>query len=296
MRKFVFLILVLSIVFYFVWSFINTRPGEQRVKFIPADKECFSEAADGSRYCIYRARQGTNGSVFYYLHGRNLDEHSWNDDTYYTALVQKYWETHGHKPPIVVSISYGPIWLLTPKNGAEKSGLLETFVSRLIPKIENRLGFTPRSRGLVGESMGGLNSLIVGLNRPELFQRVASLCPPVYHISPFDPWSAIWNEIKTTGAEPKTIAGIILLGKKYVSNTAEWNAMSPLELIKNFSLNHRVALYLSAPLYDKYGIFEGVEKMAYIGRERGLNLVWQPLYGGHCAVDTNSVAEFMMNE
>lgn len=296
MKKLFVLILILALGFYFFWGFINTRPGEQRVAFVPADKECFSEASDGSRYCIYRAKQGNNGAVFYHLHGRNLDEDSWSDDTYYTALVQSYWETRGRKPPVVISVSYGPIWLLTPKNGAETSGLLETFVNHSIPKIENRLGFAPRYRGLVGESMGGLNSLIVGLSRPELFQRIVSLCPPVYHISPFDPWSAIWNEIKTTGAEPKTISGIILLSKRYVSTTAEWNAINPLELIKNFGLDHKMALYLSAPLYDKYGVFEGVSKMAQIGRERGLNITWQPLYGGHCAIDTNSVAEFMVNE
>ncbi len=159
--------------------------------------------------------------------------------------------------------------------------MLETFVSHSIPKIENRLGFTPRYRGLIGESMGGLNSLIVGLNRPEVFQRIASLCPPIYNISPFDPLSVIWNEIKITGAEPKTIAGIIFLGKKYVSNVAEWNAINPLERIKSFGLDHKVALYLSAPPYDKYGVFKEVNKMAHIARERGLNITWHPLYGRH---------------
>lgn len=296
MKKLTLFALSLFFCFYFIWDFVGTRPGEQRVKFVAADKECFSDPLDSSRYCIYRAKQGTNGAVFYHLHGRNLDEFSWNDDTYYTALVQSYWETHHRKPPVVVSISYGPIWLLAPKNGAEKSGLLETFVTQTIPNIENRMGFVPLYRGLIGESMGGLNVLIAGLSRPELFQRVASLCPPVYHISPFDPWSAVWNEIKATGAEPKTIAGIVLLGRKYASTSEEWNAINPLELVKSFSPDHKLAFYLSAPLYDKYGVFEGVSDLARIGLERGMSFVWQPLYGGHCAVDANSVAEFMVNE
>jgi enterochelin esterase-like enzyme len=50
----------------------------------------------------------------------------------------------------------------------------------LNPKLAN-----PKNRILVGESMGGLNVLILGLSHPELFSRVAALCPGVYLDSPF---------------------------------------------------------------------------------------------------------------
>ncbi len=294
MKKFIVTFVILSAGFYYAWSFIGTRPGEQKVKFEPAEKECFEEAGEGSHYCIYKAKQGTNGGLVYHLHGRNLDENGWNDDNFFTALVQKYWASGDRKPPVVVSVSYGPIWLLTPKGLGKKSGLLETFISQTIPKIETRLGFVPSYRALTGESMGGLNSLIAGLRHPEVFQRVAALCPPVYRISPFDPWATIWNEIKVTGAEPKTIAGIILLALDYIQNVAEWNAINPLELIKSFEGKASAAFYLSAPLYDKYGVFEGNNELVETAKKRGINLKWHPLYGGHCAVDINSFADFLL--
>jgi hypothetical protein len=155
MRKYIVSFVILSAVFYYSWDFISTRPGEQKVKFEPAEKECFEEASEGSRYCIYKAKQGTNGGLVYHLHGRNLDENGWNDDNFFTALVQMYWANRDRKPPVVVSVSYGPIWLLAPKGLGKKSGLLETFISQTIPKIETRLGFVPSYRALAGESMGG---------------------------------------------------------------------------------------------------------------------------------------------
>lgn len=279
---------------YYIWYFANTRPGEQKVQFEASERECFSEVTDGSRYCIHNAKHGNNGAIVYHLHGRNQDEGGWNDDNFYTALIQKYWANSGRKPPVVVTISYGPIWLLVPKGIGKKSGLLDVFIDETIPRIEKRLGFTPIYRAIAGESMGGLNSLIAGLRRPEMFQRVVGLCSAVYRISPFDPWASIWNEMKISGAEPKTIGGIIFISRDYVQNVAEWNAINPLELIKTLKKENSPAIYLSAPLYDKYGIFEGNQQMADIAHTRELNLKWQPLYGGHCAIDINSVAEFLL--
>ena len=118
---------------FFTWRFVSTPPGEQKVIYLPSAKECFSEGSEIGSYCIHRAKQGVNGGVVYILHGRNLDENIWNDDAFYTAMIQKYWSDNLKIPPIVVSVSYGPIWLLTPKGLSEKSGLLETFVNRTIP-------------------------------------------------------------------------------------------------------------------------------------------------------------------
>ena len=61
----------------------------------------------------------------------------WNDDTYFTSLVQAYWQRPSIKPPTVVVVSYGPVWLLTPQNSKEESGLMDDFVARL-PEIESK--------------------------------------------------------------------------------------------------------------------------------------------------------------
>ncbi len=293
MKKLWFSVLFILVLCAYAWNFISTPPGEQKVSYSPANKECFNDDSGVGRFCIHKALQGTNGGIVYHMHGRNLSEDNWNDDTFYTAMIQAYWADHGKKPPIVVSVSYGPVWLLSPKGEAEKTGLLDTFILKTIPAVETRIG-VPTYRALVGESMGALNSLIAGFHYPEMFQRIAAVCPAIYKISPFDSVSTIWNEVKSTGADPRTIFGILKLAKYYASTMSEWNAINPLALVKDLKPGYSTSLYMSSPLYDRYGLYAGGVEFISLAKERGLNIQWRPIYGGHCAVDVQSIAEFLL--
>ncbi len=282
------LIAVLSIGGYLAWGYFTSPTGEQKVIFTPAHPQHFT--AGNLNYTIYRAANGVGDEVIYHLHGRNLDTSIWNDDTYFTSLLQAYWQRSSIKPPTVVVVSYGPVWLLTPKNSLDESGLLDEFIARL-PEIESKVG-TPSSRILLGESMGGLNVLILGLSHHELFSKIASLCPGVYLESPFSDDSTQREAMKRTGADPKIIFGVTQLAKKYVSNAEEWNAINPISLIKRANQSYP-ELYLSCGLYDKYGNFEGTEALANLALKRGVKTKWHPLYGGHCAIDIASLADFL---
>lgn len=282
------LLIAILIAGYFVWNYFTKPTGDQKVIFTPAHPEHFT---DGRLiYTVYRAENGVSDDVIYHLHGRNLDASVWNDDTYFTAQVQAYWQRLSIKPPTVVVVSYGPVWLLTPKNSTAESGLLDDFIARL-PEIESRVG-KPSHRILLGESMGGLNVLILGLSRPELFSKIASLCPGVYLDSPFSDYSTQRATMKRTGADPKIIYGLTQLAKKYISNNEEWNAISPISLIGRADQSYP-ELYLSCGLYDNYGNFEGTEALAHLAAKRGVKTKWHPLYGGHCAIDIASLADFL---
>jgi len=285
----VLLLVTLTVAGYFVWNYFTSPRWDQKVKFTPAHSQQFS--AGNLKYTVYRAENGASDDVIYHLHARNLDASVWNDDTYFTSQVQAYWQSLSIKPPTVVVVSYGPVWLLTPKNSKEDSGLLDDFINRL-PEIESKLG-KPKRRILLGESMGGLNVLIAGLSRPEMFSKVASLCPGVYLDSPFSDYSTLRAGIKRTGADPKIIYGVTQLAKKYVSNNEEWNAISPISLIERADQNYP-ELYLSCGLYDNYGNFEGTEALANIALKKGVRTSWHPLYGGHCAIDIASLANFLV--
>jgi pimeloyl-ACP methyl ester carboxylesterase len=286
---FSFLLLAfLLIAGYLTWSYFTSPTGDQKVSFTPANQQHFT--AGNLNYTIYRAENGVSDDVIYHLHGRNLDASIWNDDTYFTAQVQAYWQRSSIKPPTVVVVSYGPVWLLTPKNSQVESGLLDDFIARL-PEIESKVG-NPRRRILLGESMGGLNVLILGLSRPEMFSKIASLCPGVYLESPFSDYSAQREAMKRTGADPKIIFGVMRLAKKYVSNDEEWNAINPISLIERANQRYP-ELYLSCGLYDNYGNFEGTEALANLAIKRGVKTRWHPLYGGHCAIDIASLADFL---
>ena len=273
---------------YYAWGQVTRTRGSQRASFRPAEQTC--DAAGSLRYCVYRDRRGTNGDIIYHLHGRNLDEHIWNDDTYLTAVIQAEWQRHHALPPAVVTLSYGSTWLLTPKGEKPASGLLDDLMARL-PAIETKIG-RPRRRLLMGESMGGLNVLIAGLSYPSRFAKVAALCPGVYKTSPFSSLATIRAAMERTGANPKVAFGVWMMARTYAANDAEWQRVSPLALIGRAGPDYP-ALYLSNGLYDTYGNFEGTERLADIARKRGVRTEWHPLYGGHCASDASSLAAFL---
>jgi S-formylglutathione hydrolase FrmB len=286
-RKWIFLF-ILIIGLYYAWTWLTARRGNQKVSYVKAAENC---GANGRlRYCVYRPAAAINGDVVYHLHGRNLDERIWNDDTYWTAMIQSEWQRSGPTPPTVVTISYGPTWLLVPKGKTQDSGLLDDFMAKL-PEIDAKTG-TPKRRILLGESMGGLNVLIAGLSHPERFAKIASLCPGVYSTSPFDSFSAIKNALERTGADPKIGFGVWLMAKKYVADQSEWRRISPLSLIERASQRYP-AMYLSNGIYDAYGNFEGTQRLANEAAKRGVRVEWHPLYGGHCAIDTSSLARFL---
>jgi pimeloyl-ACP methyl ester carboxylesterase len=287
------LLVVLALALSAGWAWHKfTRPwGAQAVNFKPASQQC--DQAGPLRYCVHRAAGGVNGDVVYHLHGRNLEAEVWNDPTYFTALVQAHWQNADRLPPTVISLSYGPVWLLAAKGQAEHSGLLDT-IWQDIRTIEARVG-KPRRRMLMGESMGGLNSLVLGLSQAQHFDKVAALCPAVYRDSPFATLTEIREAMVRTGAEPRIVFGIWQLSREFVASADEWRRFSPLALIESAAFpGARPSLYLSAGLYDRYGLFEGTERLAQRAAQRGLPTEWRPLYGGHCAIDIASLGEFLV--
>ena len=284
-------LLSLTAVAWWAWEQVSHPWGAQAVSFMPARQECGQ--AGRLRYCVHRAAGGVNGDVVYHLHGRNLEAEVWNDPTYFTAMLQAYWQNAGLLPPTVISLSYGPVWLLASKGQARSSGLLDT-IWRDISAIEARLA-PPRRRLLMGESMGGLNSLVLGFSQPQHFEKVAALCPAVYKESAFTPLSQIREGIRRTGADPRIVFGIWQLSREFVANAEEWSRFSPLALIESAPVQQmRFSLYLSAGLYDRYGLYEGTEQLAQRAAQRGVPTDWHPLYGGHCAIDIVSLGSFLV--
>ena len=282
---------VLLISIYFIYAKLTSPSGAQKVTFTRSKSENFTKGK--LSFTVYTASSGVNEDIIYHFHGRNLDNTIWNDDTYFTSLIQSQWQKLNIKPPTVVVVSYGPEWLLTPKNLKEKSGLMDDFISNL-PFIESKTG-KPKNRILLGESMGGLNVLILGLSHPELFSKVASLCPGVYLDSPFSDFEKLRSAVKRTGADPKIAFGIYTMARTYVSNEEEWKEISPIELMQKANNNYP-ELYLSCGLYDKFGNYEGSEYLANVANSKGIKTSWHPLYGGHCAIDISSLADFLITK
>lgn len=272
-------------------DWLYQRKGRQEVHFIKANKECF-KGGEHWRYCVYTTDNHQDDVYLYVLHGKDMSEEYWNDSSQYPAQIQKYWQEQSMRPPKVITISYGPLWFITPKMTKKDTGLLENFRNEVFQTIEKRLG-EPKYRMLVGDSMGGINTLTLTFYMGELFQRVAVLCPPLYDLSPFSSWSDIWEFIKKTGARPKSMMTVFTVARVLFTNDDEWKKFSSIELMRQADAKKLPTMYVSSGLYDEFGNYDGVLELVSEAQKKGVNLQWRPLFGGHCAADIPSLAEFL---
>ena len=110
----------------------------------------------------------------------------------------------------------------------------------------------------MGESMGGLNALLAGLQAKQQFSQIISLCPPRYLISPYSAISDIKNFISRTGMDQKIAAGLFSIGRSYYSSLEEWEQNSPIAILK---------IYLSCGLLAKYRNFESPNACANLAQD-----------------------------
>jgi hypothetical protein len=283
------LALLLVVTINFAWTEITRTRGAQKVSFVPAEQTCGE--AGPLRYCVNRDRRGTNGDILYHLHARNLDETIWNDDTYMTALIQASGSAPGPCRPRSSLSPTGQHGCWHPR-AKSLTADCSTTSWRACQPSRPKVG-SPRRRLLLGESMGGLNVLIAGLSYPTQFARVAALCPGVYADTPFASVTTFPAAMQRTGANPKIAMGVWVFARTYLASEAEWRRVSPLRLIEQAGPD-TPALYLSNGLYDHFGNFEGTQQLANLARQRGVQVEWHPLYGGHCASHAPSLAAFLL--
>jgi len=99
----------------------------------------FPEPLTGG-YCIYTPTGTHSRDILYYFHGLGGQETYWGDDNYYTSQVRSEWAKNHERVPTVISVSFGPVWLLAEKNGSPYSGLLNAFTEKVMPMLEAQLG------------------------------------------------------------------------------------------------------------------------------------------------------------
>ncbi|MES3038996.1 MAG: alpha/beta hydrolase-fold protein [Bdellovibrionota bacterium] len=254
-------------------------------------------------YCIYRADENPSDDILYYFHGLGGNETSWGDKFYYTEQIRQQWKSEGKKIPTVVTISFGQIWLLASKNSSPYSGLLDFVAGALIPGIESQLGGFKGKRILMGESMGGFNSIQMAL-KTSMFERTAIICAPMAQLSPwatpeeikaYTEGTVAWAYYTATNnqaAVTQSIERMITLSRQFYPTPAEWATGNPLVLAA--SPKSRPDLYITVGFYDNYASYEATGKFVEILRANGANVEWRPQWGGHCVVDIPSVAKFLV--
>ncbi len=280
-----------------LFAYALARPNPSaHVLFTPAQQQCVDgQHRDKSyTYCIYTPRASSNGGVVYHFHGRGLSASRWNDASQYTGMLQAQWEARGVRPPSVVSVSFGPEWLMLPTTKNESSGALQVLLEVILPAAEKVTG-VPRYRLALGASMGGLNALLSGLHTRSVFGGIAALCPPIYPLRVRPRAIDFWQLATQQGASLRSVLGLAAVSHKYVQSEEDWRALSVFDLLSPLDPKTAPKLYLSAGLQDEYGNFHGAQALAQAALQSGFDVTWQPLFGGHCVADISSLADWLIH-
>ena len=246
------------------------------------------------RLCVHRTSGSASRDLVIHLHGRRGDATWWNDREYYTGEVHAAWLRADTPAPVVVGVSFGPLWLLTDESIDDAApALLDVFDHEVMPAIERAIGFEPRRRVVVGESMGAVNALLVALRRPGRVDRVAALCPPLSTGSPFAGLAETRSLVAASSTTWQRAFMLRGLARHFFRSDAAWRRHDPVRLAGEASAEQTPELYLLCGRRDEWGCMEGSLALVEAARERDLALEWHPRDGGHCDVDPPTLARFL---
>lgn len=237
-------------------------------------------------YCITNLSPNGAGDILYFFHGAGGDERDWGGHfSRHAAAIEREWRDSGGTIGRVVTVSFGPRTMLTPE-------LVEAFARDVIAAVETEPA-PPSRRLLLGQSMGGFNAAHVFLRHPELFARVALLCPALFTVEPSAPEAEVAAYLARTGAREELVRSAVAILRENFSEPDSWRRSSPLLLGPSRLSAEVPALYVSCGTSDEYGVLEGARAFAELARSKGVSVSWTPLNGGHCTVDPRSVARFL---
>lgn len=239
------------------------------------------------KYCITPGSGDEKNTLLYYFHGGGGNEKAWVDPRSYAAELRKIWSANNKGFPTVVAVSFGRMWLLTNKNELPKSGLYEVFKEEVMPHIEKLS--PPKERLIMGESMGGFNAGTFGLRNPNLFSKIALICPSVGVAAGKS--ASLDDYIKETGAQRSHAQHIYKLSKKYFSSQKELLDQSPIELVKSGKSFPKI--FISCGDKDQFGFFKGSEDFVSAAKQNNVKIIWEPTQGKHCSMNIDALAEFL---
>jgi pimeloyl-ACP methyl ester carboxylesterase len=239
--------------------------------------------------CITRTKGSTNQDVIFQLHGVRGSQKEWINKW---KPVRDIWRQRGFEPPAVATVNFGPAWFLAEKNHSKVSGLFGYYLNGIMPWIEKKLGYKARHRFLLGESMGGFNAAQYYFKRPEVFDKVAIICPAFTSIGPQSSKAEIKDYISRTHADKGDVNWLIFGLKVFFPKAEDWANADVFQLDKD-EKDRYPPLLLSCGTEDTIGFYEGASKMAEILQADPRKEVhWYPIPGGHCARPFEQVADF----
>jgi pimeloyl-ACP methyl ester carboxylesterase len=198
----------------------------------------------------------------------------------------KFWELAHVERPTIVTISWGPTWVL-------KDDKLIAFASEIVPQLDAMLSAAPAGRRMVlGTSMGGLNAFLAWAALPQLFQAAAFQCPAFTQVSPFASGldkvlrareiasTSTRGTVQQVKETPERYEQLDLLSEiftPYFASTDEWLAYQPPSVVKALAGHALPPAYLIHNAQDQFG-FDGAPEIA----AAGLPVTVERQSGKHC--------------
>lgn len=238
-------------------------------------------------YCFTPGSGSNANKLIYYFHGGGGDEKGWLRPSNYPEGIREHWKKTGIDAPSVISVSFGPMWLLASRSENPKSGLYEVFKNEVVPYVEtNLMKIKVEERIAIGESMGGFNAGTFALRNTDLFNKIALLCPAVGAENQSS-LSDINKYIQETGAEKSYAKFLFKIRDEYFSSWSAAYSESPIKLVDNLSRKGKLPkFFLSCGDKDQYGFFHGAEQFVNILKSKEIDVVWSPEAGGsHCSLN-----------
>jgi S-formylglutathione hydrolase FrmB len=247
------------------------------------------------RYCIVKEPKSQSKDVLYYLHGSGGDEKEWE---MMIPALSKHWDAKGIQAPTVISVSFGPIWYLMAQNSSARSGLLNKFVSEVMPKMEKlAVSGDVAARSILGTSMGGFNAtqfISSKVAHPE-FQKIALFCPGLMEISPWASEAEAKEYSEKYGVHPGLIGHVSQLVKAHVPDEKTWNEeVSPYVKATKLGEPGSPEVFIAANAQDDR-FLQGTKVFAELAQKASGAVQFKSWPGEHCTPneDDPSLADFL---
>lgn len=237
-------------------------------------------------YCVHRQPRSRSRDLVVHFHGRRGTERWWNDKTYYTGELYEHWRDAGVDAPTVVSVSFGPLWVLTGETG---EAFKHDVLAEARTEAQEWAGHTFDRQHLVGESMGGYNALLTAFDAELGFDRIAALCPPLSERSPFG--RGVMARI--TESSPREAFMLLAFSRAFFEDEDDWRATDPVARALAGE-RPQSELLLTCGEHDPWGCLAGGRALTDAIQANGGEAEWVVLPEGHCAIDTERVAEFLI--
>lgn len=248
---------------------------------------CRPERGSGFEVCVHRPPRGAPAderTLLYLLPGACGGPCGWGRSSDSRRFYQSL-QARGVAGPVVVSVSFGDVWLLT------EGALLDRFLTEAMPFVESRLG-VPDRRLLWGVSMGAFNASQLLLKRPELWAGGALVCPALPTLPPGAGPAELEEYLLRTGADPSNVEWMLGVANDAFRGPEQWARHDPIRLARQAAGLPPVLVQCGDS--DEYGFFEGATRFAEALESSGRSVKLSRLNGGrHNDVDVEEVAAFV---